>query len=276
MGWTENVVLLPKPKDVPEVTLHLFTMKILFSSFLPVVCAAALFAPSPLQAGSGKAIDPKALETLQRMSNTLAAAKAFTYEARTISEVPAKSGQFLTLFSTTDVALKRPDKLRAHFAGEAPHFDFFYDGTTAAAFAPATNVYSLSKAPATIDAMLPALEKETGIRFASAGLLFSDPYKALAGDVVRAQVVGQVQVNGTPCEHLAFQAEGVNWEIWIEASARALPLRLAATYTDHPKLPRVLVEFFHWNLHPALRPGDFVFHPPAGSREIPFRSVPKP
>jgi len=255
---------------------HLFTMKILFSSFLPVVCAAALFVPSSLQAGSGKAIDPKALEILQRMSNTLATAKAFTYEARTISEVPAKNGQFLTVFSTTDVALKRPDKLRARFAGEAPHFDFFYDGVTAAAFAPATNVYSRSKAPPTIDAMLPALEKETGIRFASAGLLFSDPRKALAGDVSSALVVGRVNVNGTPCEHLAFQSEGVNWEIWIETASRALPLRLAATYTDHPKLPRVLVEFSHWDFHPALRPGDFVFHPPAGSREIPFRSVPKP
>jgi hypothetical protein len=82
--------------------------------------------------------------------------------------VPAKIGQFITLFSAAEVALKRPDKLRARLTGEAPHFDFYFDGATASAFAPAAKVYSAEKAPPTIDTMLPALEQETGIRFASA------------------------------------------------------------------------------------------------------------
>ena len=34
--------------------------------------------------------------------------------------MPAKTGQFITLFSTAEVALKRPDKLRARLTGEAP------------------------------------------------------------------------------------------------------------------------------------------------------------
>lgn len=236
-------------------------------------CAVSLLMPCVLQAAT---LDQKALAPLKRMSVTLAAAKAFTYQSRTISEVPAKNGQLLTVFSTANVALKRPDKLCARLTGEAPHFDFFYDGTNATAFAPANNVFSISKAPPTLDAMLPALEKETGIRFASAGLLFSDPYKVLTDDLKSALYVGLVPVNGVLCEHLAFKGNGGNWEIWIETGARALPLRLAVTYTDRPNSPRVLVEFFHWDLHPGLRPGDFVFHKPAGSREIPFLSVLKP
>lgn len=240
---------------------------------IPASCVALVLASTLLQAAP---LDQKALATLKRMSATLSSAQAFTYQARTISEVPATNGQFLTLFSHADVALKRPDKLRAHLTGEAPHFDFFYDGTTAAAFAPATNVYSVSKAPPTIDAMLPGLEKETGIRFASAGLLFSDPYKVLTKDLKSALYVGPGVVNGAACDHLAFRSDGVNWEIWVEAGARALPLRLAATYTDRPNFPRVLVEFSRWNLHPGLHPGDFVFHKSSGAREIPFLSVMKP
>ena len=65
----------------------------------------------------------------------------------------------------------------------------------------------------------------------------------------------------------------MNWEIWIESGPRALPLRLAVTYTDRPNFPRVLVEFSDWNLHPGFSPGSFVFHPPTGCREIPFLSV---
>jgi hypothetical protein len=40
----------------------------------------------------------------------------------------------------------------------------------------------------------------------------------------------------------------VNWEIWIESGERALPRRLAITYTGETNFPRSLVEFSHWNL----------------------------
>ena len=79
------------------------------------------------------------------MSATLGAAKALTYRSRTIVEVPAKTGQFITLFSTAEVALKRPDKLRARLTGEAPNFDFYYDGATASAFAPVNKSIPLLK-----------------------------------------------------------------------------------------------------------------------------------
>jgi hypothetical protein len=121
--------------------------------------------------------------------------------------------------------------------------------------------------------MLPALQQETGIRFASAPLLFSDPYSVLSRGLLSAIVVGPSAVNGTRCEHLALRSPGVNWEIWIETGPQALPRRLAVTFTDRTNFPRVLVEFSHWNLHPWLKDSDFVFRKPAGAREIPFLSV---
>lgn len=240
--------------------------------FSAAAMAALLLAPAA-RAGT---IEQRALAPLQRMSDTLAAAKSFTYQSRTVVEVPAKTGQLITMVSQADVALRRPDKLMARFTGEAPHFDFFYNGATASAYAPGNNVYSTTKAPATIDAMLPALQKETGIRIASAGLLRSNPFAALTQGMTSAALMGTVQINGEPCDHLAFRRDGVNWEIWIPTGARALPRRLAATFTDRPGNPRVLVEFSNWNLHPLLHPGDFEFHPPRGSREIPFLSVVRP
>ena len=60
------------------------------------------------------------------------------------------------------------DKLRARLTGEAPNFDFYYDGATASAFAPVNKVYSTVEAPPTIDTMVPAMQQETGIRFVSA------------------------------------------------------------------------------------------------------------
>lgn len=230
-----------------------------------------LLAPAFLQAA--ERIDPQALASLKRMSSTLAAAKAFTYKSKNILEVPATTGQFVTLFSSGEIALKRPDKIRARMGGDAPSFDFFYDGAAVSAFAPGTKVFSTSKAPATIDAMLEGLREETGIRFASAPLLFSDPYAVLTRGLTSAVVVGPSVIDGTACEHLAFRSPGVNWEIWIEASPRALPRRLAVTFTDRTNFPRTLVDFSDWNLRPWLRDGVFVFRQPPGAREIPFASV---
>lgn len=233
---------------------------------------AAFLSPALLQAAE-KRIDPKALEQLQRMSNSLSSANAFTYRSRALVEVPSNNGQFLTLYSDAQVSLQRPDKLRARLRGEAPAFDFYFDGKTVSAFAPETREYSVTKAPPTIDAMLPELEDETGIRFVTAPLMFSHPYKVMTRGLSSAAVVGPVWVHGVACIHLAFRSPGVNWEIWIESGREALPRRLAVTFTDRPNFPRTIVEFSKWNLSPWLRSGDFNFHPPAQAKKVPFVSV---
>ena len=245
----------------------------MFAIFTPAIAQAKEASPSP--ATTLRGVAPQALEILRRMSSALAEAKAFTYRSVSTVEVPAKTGQFITLFSTVEVALKRPDRLRAQLSGEAPRFDFYFDGTTASAFAPGTNVYSTVQAPPTIDAMLPALEDETGVRIVTAPLLVSDPYAMLTRDLSSGVVVGSTVINGRQCEHLAFRSPGINWEIWVDSGQDPLPWRVAVTFTDRPNFPRVLVEFLSWNLHPWLKDDAFTFRKPAGAREIPFLSVVK-
>jgi hypothetical protein len=236
----------------------------------PAALMAAENAPSPKAAASNPNLEQKALDQLKRMSTALGAAKAFSFRTSSTVEVPAKTGQFITLFASSEITLERPNKLRVRVTGEVPNFEFAYDGSTIAAFAANNNVYSVSKAPDTIDGMLPFVEKETGIHFASSYVLFSDPYAVLTKGLTSAVVVGSDTVQGEPCYHLAFRAPGVNWEIWIESGARALPRRLVITYTDATNFPRFLIEFSHWNLHPWLSDGNFVFKKPAGAKEIAF------
>lgn len=241
-----------------------------------LLLSALLISALPAAQAASAKIDPKALELLKSMSTTLGSAKAFTYKSSSIVEAPSRTGQFITLFSNAEVAVQRPNKISACLTGEAPNFCFVYDGKTAAAYAPGTKTYSESPAPATIDTMLPALENETGIRFVTAPLLFSNSYAVLTNDLQSAIVVGPAKVDGVACEHLAFRSPGVNWEIWIESGSTPLPRRLAATFTDKPNFPRTIVQFTNWNLHPWLCQSCFVFHKPADAREIPFRSIIKP
>jgi len=266
----------PHQPTQPTMKMHrLLTSAGSLAGFLtvvlsPAVLVAAEESPSPRAAAPNPNLEQGALDQLKRMSATLGAAGALTFRTSSTVEVPAKTGQFITLFASSEFALKRPNKLRVRVTGEVPNFDFTYDGGTIVAYAPNNNVYSVSKAPGTIDEMLPFIEKETGIHFAAAYVLFSDPYAVLTQGLTSAVVVGSDTVQGAPCEHLAFRAPGVNWEIWIESGERALPRRLAITYTGETNFPRFLVEFSHWNLHPWLADGDFDFKKPADAKEIAF------
>jgi hypothetical protein len=226
--------------------------------------------PSRPETAPAPVMEQRALDRLQRMSATLGAAKAFTYRSRSTVEVPANTGQFVTLFATSDVALQRPNKLRVHVTGEVPNFEFYYNGINITAFAPKNQVYSVASAPDTIDAMLKGVVDTTGIYFPSADVMYSDPYAILTKDLTSAFVVGPATVGGVPCEHLAFRGPGVNWEIWIETAKRALPRRLVVTYTEAQNFPRFLVEFADWNLKPKLAARQFEFKKPSNATQIEF------
>jgi hypothetical protein len=234
---------------------------------------AAFLLTGVIHAEKAPPVDPNALAILKHMSDTLAGAKAFTVRSNGILEVPSATGQFLTLRSLGKVALRRPNRMSLIQGGDAPAFEFFYDGGSVSAVAPKAKVYSTTKAPATIDEMLAGIRQQTGIHLHFSPLLLSDPASHLTRNLQSAVVVGQTRVNGVLCDHLAFRAPGVNWEIWVSTGRTALPYRFAATFTDRANFPRKFIEFSRWNLHPWFFGDSFTFHPPSGFKEIPFKAV---
>lgn len=220
-------------------------------------------------------IEAAALERLKQMSDLLAAAKSFSYHARSTVEKPYKTGQFVTLLAESYLALERPNKLRSVVKGDVPHFEYYYDGSTASAFDPEKNLYAEVKAPASIDEMLPFIQEKAGIDFPSADLLFSKPYDEMTRGLTQAAFVGRTQINGVACDHYAFVSPSANWEIWIESGANPLPRRVAATYTAADNLPRFQIEFSNWNLHAKSNAAQFNFKKPANARQIEFGGKPQ-
>jgi len=216
-------------------------------------------------------IEQYALDRLKQMSEKLASAKSFTYRSNNFMEVQAAAtGQFLTFFVDTEVALQRPNKLRVNVSGDVPGFQFYFDGAKVSAFDPQKNVHSVSGPIATIDEMLEFVTTKAHINFPSADFMYSNPYAVMTKNLTHAIVVGPSMVNGVPCEHFAYMEPGLNWEIWIENGKRALPLRMAMTYKQVPNFPRFMIEYKDWNLNPKLKADLFVFKAPANSKQIEF------
>jgi uncharacterized protein DUF2092 len=96
---------------------------------------------------------PKALAIIKGASERQAAAKTMSFTARVGYESPSCLGPAPVYMSRYDVTMQRPDKLRVLSPGDGPPSDFYYDGKTMVAFAPAQKLVASASAPPTIDAI---------------------------------------------------------------------------------------------------------------------------
>jgi hypothetical protein len=213
--------------------------------------------PPPEQPPSHPAIEPAALERLKATSQRLAAAKSLSFTAVTTYESPARNGQPLYYSLLQSVEMQRPNKLRVITPGDGPASDFYYDGKTMMAYAPAANLVAVADAPATIDAAMKAAYDKAAIYFPFAEVIVPDPYKNLSEGLTSAFFVGQSHVVGdTVTDIVAIANENVEAEIWIGVND-GLPRMVRAIYPKDPAKSRYEIQFSNWRLNPPTKDADF-------------------
>jgi hypothetical protein len=224
------------------------------------------------QASAAQVKEQHALDLLRRMSDKLASTKAFTFRSRSTVEAPGGTGQFLNFFAEDEVAVERPNKLNAKIRGDAPPFDFYFDGGKMTVYVPAEKLYATTDAPKTIDAMLPFAAKKAGILLPFDDVLYSDPYAVLTKDLTSAFYAGFSRIHGERCEHLALASPGIQWQIWINQRTE-LPCLLMGAMLDVQGAPRFAVEYSDWRLNPKLRHERFTLAEPAGAGMMNFGTM---
>lgn len=233
---------------------------------------AAVFGGGPDPAPAAPK-EQHALDLLKGMSDKLAGAKSLRFRARDSIEAPGGTGQFLSFFADTEVAAARPDKLTAKVRGDAPPFDLYFDGAKMTVYEPTAKLYASTEAPGTIDEFLPFAAKQVGLILPFADVLYADPYSVMTRDLASAFYAGSSQINGAQCEHLAFAAPGIAWQLWVDANT-SLPCLLTGTLLDVRGAPRFSVEFSDWELNAPAKPEDFSLARPADADLMDFRVLP--
>jgi hypothetical protein len=212
--------------------------------------------PGP-QPPSHPAIEPAALERLKATSQRLAGAKSMSFTAVTTYEAPARNGQPLYYSLLSAVEVQRPNKLRVTTPGDGPASDFYYDGKTMMAYAPAANLTAITDAPPTIDEAMKAAYEKAAIYFPFAEVLVPDPYKNLSEGLTSAFFVGQSHVVGdTITDIVAIANDNVQAEIWIGVDD-GLPRMIRAIYPKDPTQSRYEIQFSNWHLNQPTKDADF-------------------
>ena len=229
-----------------------------------------------LVAGSGRAnafnsIDPDAMLLLQRMSETLTAAKSIIVLAR-VQERFELRGHRTATYSDAQAVIARPARLYAAMQSDGRDVSAWYDGRTFAVYDRASNVYTRTPSLLDDDDLLDLLVHRVGaVPMPLAAVLVSHPYAALSRQIYAAKTLGQAQIGETPCERLYFSGPQIDWELWVSLDdEHPLPARLAFVYKTRPGRPTVVVAFLSWYLDARLPLSKFRFLPPraAAAREF--------
>ena len=263
---------------------HLVSRQSILIPVLACSMAAVAYAQEPPASARGKTtqsrktqpvrsapdLEPRAIAMLKASSDRLSGAKSLSFTAVEVLEQPSRHGHPLAYATQSEVLLQRPNRLKVVTTGDGPASEFYYNGSTVAAFAPAENLLAVADAPPTIDATLEAVYRSAGTYFPFTDLIVADPYKDMAKGLKLAYYVGQSKVvEGMTTDIVAYVDNGVFVQLWIGAEDR-LPHRVRAVFLNDPERLRHDLVLSNWRLD--VTPPSDAFTPPHAdsATRIPF------
>jgi hypothetical protein len=246
--------------------------------FLAVACAAPAWAQEATAAAdtsdtavldTSGVITAQAQAVLDRMTASLKSLKRYSITAQVSRDEVLPYGYKLQNNETAQLWVEAPNKLRMEVKGDIRNRTYIYDGSQLTMFVPELNVYSAWEAPGTIGELVGVL-LDHGIEMPLIDMLRQGYRGDLTTDVRVGIVAGDSEVEGVATDHLAFRQPDVDWQLWVEKGASALPRKLLITTryeVGDPQYQAVLT----WNLKPDISAKSFSFTPPAGATKIPYR-----
>jgi hypothetical protein len=234
--------------------------------------AASLFIGSAASA-QAPAVDPAAVQKLQRMSQFLDSLQRFSVETQSTLEDLHESGHRVDFDVSANVTVARPNRLRAMRTGSVMDQRLYYDGKTLTLFNPAEKVFATEAAPPTVEKMIDFARETIGILLPAADLLYRNAFPLLSQDLRLAVVVGKAVIGGVRCDHLLFSRPGADFQVWIAEGPRPWPHKYVVTDTSTPALLSIATVLSDWKVLPAVDDAMFRFVPPKGAQQIRFLSV---
>ena len=219
------------------------------------------------------AVEPAALQALERMGNYLRSLKQFGVEASSQTDQVLESGQTVEFRHTTRLLAQQPDKLMVSVDNQGVRRTLYYNGKRFILYQSPGPYYASAPAPASINGLIDLLNTRYGIELPLADLFRWNANSAQQAGLRSALLIGSDTLDGQRCDHYALRQDDIDWQLWLRQGEQPLPCRLTITRRDIPEHPRHSVDFT-WQLKPALSATSFEFAPPHGAQEVPLQWAP--
>ena len=266
---------LPTHFDLQPTKIHRIGSKILRLAILTALTGVLLCSPigSPVlakaahQADAAPAIDPDAMEALNKMGAFLRGLKSFRVIGDVTNDDVLQDGQIVQNASKVDLLAAKPNRMRAEVTSDEKQRLFLYDGKNFTVWAQRVNYYATVPAPPTIGQLFADIEDKYGIELPLIDLFKWGTDEADIKKITAATDIGPTTVNGVTCEQYAFRQEGLDWQIWIQLGDYPLPLKFVIRTLSDEARPQHS-DTLTWNLAPSFNDAAFVFDPPHDAQRI--------
>jgi len=208
-------------------------------------------APLTLMIGLGAALpafadEATAKSLVKAMSDYMAGQNAISFSFDTNLEIVTQDKQKLGLASSGMVILSRPDKIRVTRHGGFADVEAVFDDKTLSLLGRNANLYGQLDVPGSVDHLIDELRDKYDRPVPGADLLQSNPYDAMMAEVTDIKDLGSGVIGRVECDHLAFRAKEVDWQIWIAHGARPYPCRYVITSKLVDNAPQYTVDLRDW------------------------------
>lgn len=210
--------------------------------------------------------DPQAASVMEAMSRRLASARHLRVTATREADPGFYVGFDVAEQARIRAVVSRPGRLLAVADTNLGRRSVGYDGREIVFIDHKAKTHARAKAGHDIDSAVRELENAYGVMPPLAELLVNQPSSFLMEGVTRAQHQGTEKIQGTLCDHLAFQQANLSWELWV-ATTDHLPRKMVVTHPNgeggSPLKVTLLIK--SWDLQTPVSDADFSLPVPAGS-----------
>ncbi len=216
----------------------------------------------------GPVISPDAQGVVDRMTTYLRTLKTYSIDSHSTRDEVVKFGYKVQHNEHATVTVQLPNKLRAEVSGDLRERTVVYDGAKIAIYSPDDDVYARTNAPDSINKLIGNV-LDAGIEMPMIDVLYQASEGTLTEQVRGGVLVGDSEIDGTDCDHLAFRQPTIDWQLWVEKGDKPVPRKIVITTryaVGDPQFQAVL----RWNLQPKIDASTFTFTPPKDAKEIPF------
>jgi hypothetical protein len=175
---------------------------------------------------------------------------------------------------TTETYVQRPDKLRVNAQGDLVDKQFFLDGKTLSLYDPGAKVYATVEVPGDIEGALAHADRELHLRVALGDLASPALCEHLGKGQKHALYVGQSRIGKVDTDHLAFDRDDIQIQLWVASGKEPIPVKVLVTQKGLPASPQWTAVLSDWMSGTHFKPGLFSFHAPAGVQQIKFAPPP--
>jgi hypothetical protein len=239
----------------------------LLAMSLAAAGAHAQTAPASATAPAANAVDPAAIQALKDMGTYLLTLKRFGVSVELTGERVLADGQKLQHTSTADLDVVRPNRIRTVMKTVYSQRQLTYDGKTVTLYTPAQKYYGTLPFDGTLGALIDLLEGKYGMQIPLDDLFRFGTPEATFDKIESAMNAGQDFVGDDLCNHYAFRAGKIDWQIWIMTGAKPLPRKIVIANRADEARPQS-VQLIDWNLKPTFNDAVFKFTPPKGATKI--------